>query len=52
MSLPQEACALIQAFCELVPGVPTSEETLKDLLAHFWHPRQIHLPNPLASPVD
>ena len=43
MSLPQEACALIQTFSELVPGVPASEETLKDMLAYFFQPRQLEM---------
>ena len=43
MSLPQEACALIQAFSELVPGVPASEEALRGILAHFWLPRHLYL---------
>ena len=43
MSLPQEACALIQTFSELAPGVPASEETLKDMLAYFFQPRQLEV---------
>ena len=33
--------ALVQAFSELVPGVPCDDETLKSLIAHFWKPHAI-----------
>ena len=39
--MPQEAMALVQAFSELVPGVPCDEETLGRLIAHFWTPHAI-----------
>ena len=42
MSLPQEACALIHSFGELVSGVPASEATLKEILAYFWQPRHLY----------
>ena len=39
--MPQEAMALVQAFSELVPGVPCDDETLKGLMAYFWTPHAI-----------
>ena len=44
--MPLEAMALVQAFSELVPGVPCSDETLKSLLAHFWKPGALLRHNP------
>ena len=35
-NLPPEVCAMIEQFHELVPGVPSDEKTMTQMLEHFW----------------